>query len=123
MSLGALDSKYATLTYDIRKTKGAAQVNFTGNVTTLRQHIRCMGGKHCKVYHEHCITNGIDVHPTAIPNDIKNKLESPDGEQQLTTSFVEVRPDSSKWEKDKLLDLVVHFMVEMDQVMNSSLMC
>ena len=114
---------YTVLTSDIRTTNGAAQVNFTGNVTALRQHIRRMGSKHYEVYREYCATNGIDVHPTAVPDDVKKKLENPRGEQQLITDFTEPVPDGPEWDKDKLLELIVRFVAETDQVMSGSLMC
>lgn len=110
-----------TLTCDPgRKTKGASQVNFTGNVTALRQHIRRMGGEHYQVYQKYCVENSIDVHPTAVPDNIKNESGSRQGEQQSITDFVEVRPEGFEWNKDELLELVVRFVVETDQVTNNS---
>lgn len=103
---------------------GAPQVNFTGNVTALRQHIRRMGGDHYEVYRKYCAANSIDVHPTAVPDDIKAKsVGSHQDEQQLITDFVEVRPEGSEWDRDELLDLIMRFVVETDQVMNGSLTC
>jgi len=122
VSLDARNLACTTLTRGTRKTKGATQVNFTGNVTALRQHIRRMGGEHYEVYRKHCATNGIDVHPTAVPDDIKNSSGSPRGEQQLITNFVEVRPKGFEWNQDELLDLVVRFVVETDQVIDGSSM-
>ena len=77
VSLSVQNPMYTVLTSDIRTTNGAAQVNFMGNVTALCQHIRHMGSKHYEVYHEYCAMNGIDVHLTAVPDDVKKKLENP----------------------------------------------
>ena len=124
VGLSAQNSTCTTLTCDIRKMKGALQVNFTGNVTILRQHIRRMGGDHYEVYRKYCAANGIDMHPTAVPDDIKTKsIGNYQDEQQLITNFVEVRPEGSEWDKDELLGLIMRFVVETDQVTDGSSTC
>ena len=75
-----------------------------------------MGSEHYEAYRTHCTMNRIDVHPTAVPDDVKNKSGSVQGEQQLITGFVEVKTEASKWDKNELLDLIVRFVVETDQV-------
>jgi hypothetical protein len=101
--------------YPDRKTKGV-QVNFTGNVTALRQHIKRMGGKHYELYRAHCTANGIDVHATAVPDAIKNKPGNSQHEQQLITDYAAVKPETAEWNKEGLLDRIVRFVVETDQV-------
>jgi len=76
-----------------------------------------MGGEHYETYHAHCAANQINVHPTAIPDAVKNKSGVPEHEQQLITNYVEVKPEVAEWDKEGLLDLIVRFVVETDQVM------
>ena len=102
-------------TYPGSKTNGP-KVNFTGNVTALRQHIKRTGGEHYEVYHAHCAASGIDVHATAVPDAVKYKSGGPQCEQQLITNFVEAKPETVEWDREGLLDLIVRFVVETDQV-------
>ena len=62
----------------------------------------------------------MDVHHAAVPEDVKDKSGSPGGEQQSITDFIEVKPEGFAWDKDELLDLIMRFVVETDQVIDGS---
>ena len=82
----------------------SAKTCYTGSITTLRTHIKRLGGEHYEMYHHSCHENGVTVHKAAVPDKMKG-TESGKEMQQSITRYTQAEQKSAVWDKDISIEL------------------
>lgn len=93
----------------------SAKTRYTGSVTTLRTHIKRLGGEHYEMYRRSCHENGVTVHEAAVPDEMKG-TESGKEMQQSITRYTQAEQKSAVWDKDVSIEHILDFIIETDQV-------
>ena len=93
----------------------SAKTRYTGSVTTLRTHIKRLGGEHYEMYRRSCHENGVTVHEAAVPDEVKG-TESGKEMQQPITRYTQAEQKSTGWDKDVSIEHMLDFVIETDQV-------
>lgn len=90
-------------------------MTYSGSITSLRTHIKRMGGEHYEAYRRSCQENGITVNKAAVPDEMKQDKPG-QGVQQPIMKYAQAEQRASRWDKDTSIELILDFIIETDQV-------